>query len=213
MSPSLRRPVARRARADHCGPNARRPTRPVCLASAIAVAIVILAGCSSSSSAPQLGDPVSSTPAVTASGPSPAVSSSPTMASAQGLILSQYGGFWQALPGASRAASSRRRALLSKYAGNPELRSLLVGMARQDREDKVIYGFDKPHATVRALAVSRGLAVISDCQNSSDSGVASRSTGRRLTVGVKRNHIVSTMHLGADGVWRVSFVAYPKTPC
>jgi len=58
--------------------------------------------------------------------------------------------------------ASHRRALLSRYVANPELKSLLAGMARQDREGKVIYGFDQPHANVRAVAASQRVAVVSD---------------------------------------------------
>ena len=34
-----------------------------------------------------------------------------------------------------------------------------------------------------------------------------------LTVGVARNHVVSTMHLLPNVGWRVVFITYPKTPC
>lgn len=214
-SPSSGRPVARCANRDHCGPKAKRSApRQLLTAVAFVASALIVAGCSSSGSSPQLGDPVPSTPAATSTGPSPTVSSSsPATGSVRSQILAQYQAFWRALPGASRAAASHRRALLSKYTASPELGSLLAGMARQDREGKVIYGFDKPHAVVSTLALSQGVAVVTDCQDSSQSGVARRTSGRRLTVGVKRNHVVSTMHRGADGAWRVSFVAYPKTPC
>jgi hypothetical protein len=214
-SPSVGRPVARCADRDHCGPKAKHlAARLLCAALALALSAAVVAGCSSSGSSPQLGDPTSSTPAATTSAPSPTVSSSsPATGSVRSQILGQYDAFWKALPGASRASASHRRALLAKYSANPELTSLLAGMARQDREGKVIYGFDRPHAVVRTLAASQGVAVISDCQDSSHSGVARRSSGRHLTVGVKHNHVVSTMHLGRDDVWRVSFVAYPTTPC
>ena len=216
-SPSAGRPVARCANRDHCGPKCQTLQYVALLLTAVAFV----------ASAPRLS--LDARPAArrrsleTQSRPrqrrrAPAHhqrcrARRPRPGRYEARSLPSIEAFWRALPGASRAAASHRRALLSKYTANPELGSLLAGMARQDREGKVIYGFDKPHAVVSTLALSQGVAVVSDCQDSSQSGVARRTSGRRLTVGVKRNHVVSTMHRGADGAWRVSFVAYPKTPC
>jgi hypothetical protein len=85
-------------------------------------------------------------------------------------------------------------------------------MARGDQTGTVFYGQDRPRPSITELSTQQGLAVVRDCQDSSHSGNAERSTGRRLTVGVARHLVISTMHL-ADGTWRVSFVSYENSPC
>ena len=56
-------------------------------------------------------------------------------------------------------------------------------------------------------------AVIEDCQDSSEAGVADRHTGRHLTRGSQRNHVSATMRRAPDGEWRVAYISYPDTPC
>ena len=102
--------------------------------------------------------------------------------------------------------------MLAPYAVDPELKSLLRGMATADRKGQVFYGEDKPRPRLLRMSTQQSAAVVDDCQDSSHSGLADRKTGQRLTVGVTRNHVVVTMHL-TDAVWRVAFVSYSKTKC
>ena len=102
--------------------------------------------------------------------------------------------------------------MLAPYAIDPELKSLLRGMATADRKGQAFYGEDKPRPRLLRMSAQKGVAVVDDCQDSSHSGLANRKTGQRLTVGVKRNHVVVTMHF-TDGLWRVAFVSYSKTKC
>jgi hypothetical protein len=128
-------------------------------------------------------------------------------------VLTQYGAFWSHLTAVSEAAAADRRQILSAFATNPALNSLLNGMATADRKGQVFYGQDLPRPRLTRLSDQDGVAVVDDCQDSSHSGIADKSTGRHLTVGVPRNHVVVTMHRGDDGQWRVAFVSYTRTKC
>jgi hypothetical protein len=188
----------------------RRRQRPwpgvvMCLAIGLAVT-----GCRSSNQVhvdqPGTASPSGSATASTTPTPTPA----PTV---EQQVLAQYGGFWAALPEASRAPAAQREQILARYAGDPELRSLLDGMADQDRQGRVFYGEDVPRPEIEMLSADRGVAVIRDCQDSSGAGVQDAKTGQRFTVGVARNSVSATLHPGPDAAWRVVFVSYPETSC
>jgi hypothetical protein len=128
-------------------------------------------------------------------------------------VLAQYRAFWVVLPEASQAPVGQRKQILARYAGDPELRSLLDGMAEQDRLGRVFYGQNLPRPDIEMLSVGRGVAVVRDCQDSSGAGVQDAKSGQKLTVGVARNSASATLHPGTDGAWRVVFVTYPETSC
>jgi hypothetical protein len=86
-------------------------------------------------------------------------------------------------------------------------------MRMQDRSGQMIYGRNVPRARLQSMSVQQRVAVIRDCQDSSHSGVEEKKSRRHLTVGKSRNLVVATMRLGDDGVWRVSFISYPKSTC
>lgn len=188
----------------------RRPDHPGAPRARLAAVAVCLAGLASACSSG--GAAARDLPSPT---PTPSASASPTSATASETeqILAQYRGFWQTLTPASRAAESTRRKLLGRYATDPALKSLLAGIAAQRLKGHVYYGVDGLHPTIDALSASRGTAVVDDCQDSTRAGLEDQATGRKITVGKPRNHVVSTMHRSANGVWLVAFVSYPKTPC
>jgi hypothetical protein len=140
------------------------------------------------------------------------VSPTPSATGEQGAILSQYRLFWSSLTPVSRMAPAARRAELAKFTVDPELKSLVAGMSATDRKGQVYYGADRLRATQASISPDGTTAVVNDCQDSTHSGLASRASGERLTVGVARNHVVVTMKK-SSGVWKVAFVAYTKTPC
>ena len=61
-------------------------------------------------------------------------------------------------PPASRASAGTRQKILAPYASDPELNSLLAGMARGDRTGTVFYGEDQPRPTIAQLSIPQGLA-------------------------------------------------------
>ena len=204
------RPRMEQVRVGHArtGAASRLDRRPVRCRRLLLMAVVsaAVAGCSSGGHV-GIGDSAHATsPSATAS-----PSSSPPP-SARDQVLSQYRAFWAHLTQASLVPAAQRSPLLSPYAVDPELSSLLRGMESGDRKGTVFYGQDVPRPSITSLSVAQGLAVIRDCQDSSKAGNAVRRTGRKLTVGVARHLVISTMHL-TDGAWRVAFVTYEQSKC
>jgi hypothetical protein len=190
-----------RIRGSACG------GRQTLIAAGVLVAVAASASCSGGSGGLRIADS-SATPSTVTSAPVVAPG-----ASARQQVIEQYDAFWSHVPQASRAPATRRRAILAPFAVDPELTSLLQGMATQDVRGEVIYGTNIPRPTVKSLSEAQGVAVVTDCQDSSHSGVERRSDHRLLTVGVARNPVVATMQRDGDGTWRVSFVSYPNRSC
>lgn len=174
-------------------------------ASALVGCSLALAAAGCSDGKPSIADPTPSpsvaTPSVTA-----------TAADEQHVILGQYRKFWASLTDVSRMPATQREAALSPLTVDPELKSLLAGMAATDRKGQVFYGEARPRATTASVSADGSRAVIDDCQDSRNSGLARRSDLAPLTKGVARNHVVVTMRKTSN-LWKVYFIAYTKTPC
>jgi hypothetical protein len=151
-------------------------------------------------------------PSSTGLSASPAPSPSATPESPQEMVRAQYLRFWTQLALTSRQPAARRRDMLEDVAVDPQLKSVLAGMARLERDNQILYGENRPRPSIR-VAPDGLTAVVDDCQDSSGAGTADRRTGRRLTAGTPRNHVVVTMKRSPDGVWRMAFASYTKTPC
>jgi hypothetical protein len=186
----------------------RTPRAPAACAGLALGTVLVLAGCSGGGQVDTSQSPSTAPASVGSQTPSP----SPT-ADTRAQVLAQYTAFWAHVPEASSAPSARRRLIMRPFAVDPELTSLLRGMTAQDRRGQFIYGRNVPRPNIQTLSTAQGLAVISDCQDSSHSGVERRSDHKKLTVGVSRNPVIATMHRAPDGEWRVAFVTYPKTSC
>jgi hypothetical protein len=130
----------------------------------------------------------------------------------QAAILSQYRLFWSSLTPVSRMPAVARRGELAKFTVDPELKSLLAGMLSTDKKGDVFYGAHRPRAASASLSADGFTAVVNDCQDSTQTGLARRSDLAPLTKGVLRNHVLVTMKKSA-GTWKVAFVSYSKTPC
>ncbi|MCW2599477.1 MAG: hypothetical protein JWM02_1306 [Frankiales bacterium] len=127
------------------------------------------------------------------------------------LVLKQYEGFWASLADVSRLPASERRTALSRYASDPELKSVVFGMSRLDAKGQLLYGANLPRPKAK-IATDGKTALVDDCQDSTKAGAATKSTMAPVTVGVARNHVVVTMKK-VDEIWKVVFVSYTKTPC
>ena len=180
------------------------PTRPI--AKSLLVGSLLLAtavGCNGNSKGVGIKPPTTS--------PTPTVTATATR-SVQDAILTQYRAFWAKLTPISRMPAADRRAALAMFTVDPELKSLLAGMAATDAKGQVFYGADLPRAASASVSPDGSRAVVDDCQDSSRAGNADRRSGQKLTVGVARNHVVTTMSRSGD-VWKVYFVSHTKTPC
>lgn len=176
-------------------------------AAAMIIAVALVAGCGGSAHG------VSTQTASTASA-SPSSSEPPTPTTdLRSEILDQYRGFWTHLTPASRAPAADRRGILTPFTSDPELTSLLRGIASDRARGRVFYGQPTIRARLTQLAEVSGIAVVSDCQDASKTGDRDVASGRLLTKGSPRTLVVSTMHRSSDGKWRVSFVTFPRHSC
>jgi hypothetical protein len=164
-----------------------------------------LAGC-----AGEAGGAATSSPAVSRNAPlSPAASP----VDEQAALLAQYRKFWQSLTPISRMPEAERQAALVELAVDPALKSLLAGMRANDEAGEVFYGAHVPRPEPVPISPDGKTALVDDCQDSTGTGLASRSTMKIKTRGVRNNHVNVTMKKSAEGVWKVAFVAYTKSPC
>lgn len=202
MSASSLMPPTQRRHQLASAPRGPR-TRPVLTSVLVGMLLSSLTGCS--------GDAQG-----TAAPPSPSAvtssSASSTSRDEQAALLAQYRKFWVTLTPASRTSAAQRRLILAEVAVDPALKSILAGFSQADTKRQVLYGQNVPRPTVR-ISPDATTALVDDCQDSTRAGVADRATGRELTHGVARNHLSVTMKKTEDGLWKLAFVDYTKTPC
>jgi hypothetical protein len=130
----------------------------------------------------------------------------------QAALLDQYREFWSSLTPISRLPEAERQPALAELAVDPALKSLLDGMRQADTKGQVFYGTNVPRPRVR-INPDATTALVDDCQDSSNAGIAVKETEERVTVGVERNHVSVTMKKQPGGPWKVAFIDYTKSPC
>ncbi len=108
--------------------------------------------------------------------------------------------------------ASQRRALLEQLAVDPALASLLAGMSQADAKGEVFYGAAVPRPTVR-INPDATTALVDDCQDGTEAGIADKATGEKKTVGVARNRVSVTMKKQPGQLWKVAYVDYANSPC
>ena len=166
------------------------------------VGAVAISGCASGGGKPAAHD----SPVPSISSPT-ATSATPSLSAEQLAVVRAYDSFWSALPDASKLPSDARRlAALQPVATDPEISQLIATLHQQWQKHRVLYGAHVAH--VRAVTISSDKAELNDCQDASGAGIATAS-GRKITVGVKRNPVVATLLL-RGGVWKVSVISYPR---
>ena len=222
MSPSIVRP-AQRHRHSEPMPAPRRSAAPRGRHNGLAVGAVIaclLSGCSAGSTPTAVRPPptVSPSPSARSSATSSATSlatslATPSATSEQQRVLAQYQRFWKSLTPISKIPAAQRRFKLAEVAVNPELKSLVEGMSKNDRERQVFYGVQSLHPKPIRVTQDGTTAVVDDCQDSRHTGLADRATMATVTVGVAHNHVVLTMKRTAGDLWKVAFVSYTATRC
>jgi hypothetical protein len=140
-------------------------------------------------------------------GGEPAPEKSPTT---EEQVLAQYRKLWtETLPAATTAAADERKAILAATLADPELTHALGRLAAMDENGQTSYGTDVPLRQTVTLQGEK--AVVTGCLDSSQTGLADRETGRKLTKGVATNPVSLTFERGSDGVWRVAQTRFPGT--
>lgn len=184
--------------------------RPARAGAAAAFAACVLAGCSSHSNLAVQNLPPSSHTESTSKSTTTSMNAT---AAAEQQALQQYAAFWNHVTVASAATgAATKRGLLAPYAADPELTSMVTALQQQNQKGEVAYGTDVLHPEIVSFSLSRGIAAIRDCQDSSHAGVEAAATRKPLTVGPARNPVNTTLHL-VGGKWRVVFVQNPGGTC
>jgi hypothetical protein len=128
-------------------------------------------------------------------------------------VLAQYRQFWATLTPASQTTATRRRVLLEPVSADPELTSLLAGISRDRARGRVYYGQPVTRGRITQLSTAKGVAVVRDCQDASQTGDKDMRSGKLLTKGTTRTLVVTTLHAVAGGTWKVVFVSFPRQSC
>lgn len=125
-------------------------------------------------------------------------------------MLDQYAGFFQALPQASRMPEAPRNDLLATYLSGSAYRKTVETLSSQAAFDKVVYGEVVLHPEVTSIDTST--AVVRDCQDTSNSGVKDRKTGRKDTKGIPRALVVADLRTDG-GTWKIVRIDYRGARC
>ncbi|MCI0689857.1 MAG: hypothetical protein L0Y54_21845 [Sporichthyaceae bacterium] len=123
-------------------------------------------------------------------------------------VITQYRNFLQVTSHLTEVPSHERPEQIQQVATDPILPTIMTNLARMDTAGEVLYG--QPRVRSPKVEFDGGkLAILRDCQDTSESGRKKESTGRILSKGVDRAPVIVTFRLGKDGVWRASKVTYP----
>lgn len=127
-------------------------------------------------------------------------------------VVSQYRRFVRVTSNLTDYPSHERPGQIERVATDPILPLIMTNLARMDVAGEVLYG--EPVTRKPRVELNGKVAIVRDCQDTSDSGRKKASTGKVLSKGVSRAAVVVTFKLGDDGVWRASAVDYPAgTSC
>jgi hypothetical protein len=123
-------------------------------------------------------------------------------------ILAQYRKLWtETIPAATAATASARKPILAATMTDPALSDVVTRYQNLEKAGRRSYGRIIPLR--QAVTVSGKTAVVDGCLDESNSGVANRKTGQKLTKGVATSPVRLTFVEGPDGLWRVSKTAFP----
>jgi hypothetical protein len=125
-------------------------------------------------------------------------------------VLAQYGGFFQTLPQASTMPEAPRNELLAKYLSGSAYSKTVKTLSSQAAFGKVVYGEVIMHPDVTSIDTST--AVVTDCQDTSNSGVKDRKTGRKETKGIPRALVVADLR-AVGGTWKIIKIDYRGARC
>jgi hypothetical protein len=183
----------------------------LCRAAAGLTAIATLAACGSSAPTVSLPPRQSSAPAAAASSPAP-------QTSAKQAVIDAYMAFW---PASSRAEktdnATKARAILAPYVASTYISYMISGMQSAWAKGEVSWGTSVEHiqsVVVATLNSGQQTAVVRDCQNDSDSGLANAQTGALVpgTLGSAEQELYTSMGL-LNGHWLIEQVTFIGDTC
>jgi hypothetical protein len=206
------------------------------LVTAVAVgATLLIAGCtggptpnlqsldSTSATAPSTTI-VSSAPIDAAPPPSASALSNPTSTTAGAISASeeadraaaeaQYTKFWQVYLALPHTPEDQWAAMLAPVAVEP-----MISNAQKDARSVINAGWDTygefGHRYSWPQPINGGdTALLTDCEDGSQTGALETATSNKKTVGTERSHKQGSLVRGTDGIWRVQGSFFIKgTPC
>jgi hypothetical protein len=186
---------------------ARRGRIISALAAAAATA-ALLSACSSSPAAVKLPP----RPSPTSASPSPT-----TSASAQAQVTAAWDAFWVAGTAAERTRSTQGAdAILAATTSQSYITTVVSGMQEDWNKGEITYGEPIEHVLkVSIVTVGSGQeAFVTDCQDASQTGLESASTGQHIagTAGGAHDELYGTLAL-VSGQWQVGNVTFVGTAC
>ncbi|GAB3671459.1 hypothetical protein GCM10027597_04460 [Saccharopolyspora tripterygii] len=165
---------------------------------------LVIAGCVAGA----VAGACSSTPP--AAPPAGEIAAPPAQPSENAAIEGVYREFWS-VSWVSSAEPDQGWEQRLRAVATAELSEQVATRARQQRTQGVrLYGAVTPRITGARLEGDR--AVVTDCQDGSQAGLADSATGQPRNVGPSRNAVSATMAREAGG-WRVAKIEYPGGGC
>ncbi|MFG1697244.1 hypothetical protein [Nonomuraea sp. NPDC049309] len=168
---------------------------------ALLVVLSAVTACQSSGSAPKPLSTETLAPATP----------TPTPTTDRDAVLAAYRELYRAGPRAEQVPADERRAILAQVATQPLLDTMLKGIDALRASGRVTWG--QPVLHVFDVQVQGDRAALHDCQDARKAGQADDRTGKRLTHGMPRTHMVAALVKEPDGVWRVAKVDQLEEPC
>lgn len=129
-------------------------------------------------------------------------------------IEAQWTRLWEVYAALPHTPTDQRAALAATVAVDPALTNLLTDADTLNAKGWDTYGQIAHRISWPQAVDSKSIAVIADCQDSSQSGSYETSSSNKQTVGVPRDHMQGTLARGDDGVWRVNQIfSLADEPC
>jgi predicted small lipoprotein YifL len=190
---------------------ARGRALAVCRAAAGLTAVASLAACGASAASVSLPPKQSSAPTAAAT-----TSAAPT--SAKQAVIDAYMAFWPASSQAEKTDNaSKAQEILAPYVASTYISYMISGMQSAWSKDEVSWGASVEHiqsVVVATLNSGEQTAVVRDCQDDSNSGLANAQTGDLVpgTLGSAEQELYTSMGL-MNGHWLIEQVTFVGDTC
>jgi len=182
-----------------------------CRAATGLIAIAAVAACGSSA-------PTVSLPPKQSTAPASAASSSAATTSAKQAVIDAYMAFWPASTQAEKTDNATKaQSILAPYVASTYISYMISGMQSAWAKGEISWGTSVEHiqsVIVATLNSGEQTAVVRDCQNDSNSGLADAQTGALVpgTLGSAEQELYTSMGL-LNGHWLIEQVTFIGDTC
>jgi len=160
--------------------------------------------CTGSSSGAKPTSPPAQSPAPTspAAQTTPTAPTTPSTADVKAEVRRDYLAYWVEFVGKAGRRPDPKDERIAMYTTGDALKRTKAVWIQRKHYGRGTYGFVVPR--IQSISVEGKTATVVDCQDSSKAGLARISDGHKLTVGVKRHLLTTTLVEGPTGTWKVS---------